>query len=266
MVAAAFEIPAAVIAPQAATMAEWCRERLKKAGIYPILIERADEAPATTVALPNGKPGAYDLFIQRVASAKVSELAGAPTEAFLNAQLVVMGSIAEVNRETLQLHEHVAANAQFRALFPHSNLIECCRFAEIARLFDYVQMNVTEARLLDPYADGVAQLGLRLRWLLEEKVEFAITNGGDGEGILWAQDDGGFRWCAIRPAPVKVISDIGAGDVWGTSYLIFRRLFGESAAVACSWATRTAGRAISGQPLVQAAADAVVNRNWAEIA
>jgi sugar/nucleoside kinase (ribokinase family) len=268
-VAASFDIPSAVIAPQAAAMAGWCRERLKTSGVYPILVERLEESPATTVALPNGKPGAYELFIQRARPLKASELAGEPTKALWDAEVVAVGPIAEVSGGTLELYRYVTGKARFRALFPHPNLVKHECFADVAREFDYVQMNVIEAQPLDPRADDIAKLALRLRRLLNEKVEFAITNGSE-DGLLWAQDNGKFGWHKIQPTTVKIVGDIGAGDIWGTAYLISRRFFGKCASVACAWATQTAARAISGQPLMPTEAGALpdefVNRSWAEIA
>ena len=169
--------------------------------------------------------------------------------------------------DTLALHWYIAGKAEFRAWFPHPNQVKHESFAEVARLYDYVQMNAMEAALLDPHVADLEKLALRLRWLLEEKVEFAITNGGDGEGLLWAQDNGRFGWHKIRPEQVRVLSDVGAGDTWGSAYLISRRFFAENAANACAWAGQTVARSISGQPLVPTQVSAkFVNRSWAETA
>jgi hypothetical protein len=42
-----------------------CKEIATAVGLDALLIEREDDDPARTVVVPNGQPGAKDLYIQR---------------------------------------------------------------------------------------------------------------------------------------------------------------------------------------------------------
>ena len=81
-------------------------------------------------------------------------------------------------------------------------------------------MNAAEANLVAPSSGNLVALADRLLDLLGEDHELAITNG-DQVGRLWA--DG--QWLPIVPAPVETTSDVGAGDTFGTAWVVARRFF-----------------------------------------
>ncbi len=241
-----------LISPQGnGPLGELCRSLAVKKGLIPHLVPRPEEDPAISVSVPSGcKPGARDLYIQRLGPPRLSELA--PLAGVIGAaKALIVGpmpiSSGAEGAETIAMLCGLADMApdSYCALTPHPSLITHADFARVARRFRYIQMNAAEANLLDPALENLVALGDRLLDLLGEDHEMAITNG-DQVGRLWA--DG--QWWPIVPAPVKTTSDVGAGDTFGTAWVVARRFFTCDVSEALDYALRAAasflveGRAI----------------------
>src|SRR5271157_1235114 len=241
-----------LISPQGhGPLGELCRSLAIKKGLIPHLIPRLEEDPAISVSVPGGcKPGARDLYIQRLGPPRLSELA--PLAGVIGAaKALIVGpmpiSSGAEGAETIAMLCGLADMApdSYCALTPHPSLITHADFARVARRFLYIQMNAAEANLVAPSSRNLVTLADRLLDLLGEDHELAITNG-DQVGRLWA--DG--QWWPIVPAPVKTTSDVGAGDTFGTAWVVARRFFTCDVSEALDYALRAAasflveGRAI----------------------
>jgi sugar/nucleoside kinase (ribokinase family) len=216
-----------LISPQGhGPLGELCRSLAIKKGLIPHMISRLEEDPAISVSVPSGcKPGARDLYIQRLGPPRLSELApladviGAAHALIVGPMPIASGA---AGAETIAMLCGLADMApdSDRALTPHPSLIIHADFARVARRFPYIQMNAAEANLVAPLSSNLVTLADRLLDLLGEDHELAITNG-DQVGRFWA--DG--QWRPIVPAPVETTSDVGAGDTFGTAWVVARRFF-----------------------------------------
>src|SRR5581483_10741524 len=113
------------------------------------------------------------------------------------------------------------APTAFKALLPHPSLVQDPMFALIARLYDYVQVNAAESRLLDGATSDVATNARRLSFLVGEQAACAVTNAAE-PGFLFAEG----HWYEIRPKRVEAVDDTACGDVFGGSFLVGWRLLG----------------------------------------
>jgi sugar/nucleoside kinase (ribokinase family) len=221
------------------------RQMMEAAGIRPYIIPRPGEGAALTVGVPNGKPGAVDLWVQRLTpNLRLAELNDEIVAALHAAEIVALGPMANVDGETLELHEFVAETAQRSVLVPHPDLIRHPRFGELAGQFTCVAVNGREAALLDPGTDDPVKHALRLQHVVGEEVELVVTNGPE-RGLIWA----GGHWHWFEPPAVNVVNDAGAGDVFSTVFAIWRQR-GALPLDAADRAMAAAARWISGQPLV----------------
>jgi sugar/nucleoside kinase (ribokinase family) len=249
-----------LISPQGqGPLGELCRSLAIKKGLIPHLIPRPEEDPAISVSVPSGpRLGARDLYIQRLGPPRPCELVpladviGA-ADALIVGPMPIAGGVE--GEETIAMLCGLADMAPdgYRALTPHPSLITHADFARVARRFSFIQMNGAEASLVSPSSCNLLVLADRWLELLGENHELAITNG-DQVGRLWA--DG--RWWPIVPAPVETTSDVGAGDTFGTAWVVARRFFRCGVPEALDYALRAAasflaeGRAIPYQVHVDA--------------
>ena len=220
-VAVANGIDCGVLGPQAAGhWADVCRDLARRDGLQPLIVEREGVPCGMTIAHPNGD-GTLDLDVQRMAPLTGAELAEFTEDAATRPRSVFVGP-ALVDEDSRNLHAAITRLASSRALMAHPSLLRHNQqFSEIGKLYAYVQMNYAEACILDESTCDIAKLGCRARFLLGDQVDFAITNGPK-RGLLWAEG----RWYIIEPCVVRtVVSDIGAGDVWGAAFMIARWYF-----------------------------------------
>jgi sugar/nucleoside kinase (ribokinase family) len=240
-------LPTGMVAAQpAGFLSECCQQLALTRGLQPFIIERNGDEGAITVGLPNGRPGAMDLYIQRAGRLTASDLTGAASVAICSAQALINGPMIANSDDLVKFYERIAdlAPDAYRAFIPHPSLVGHDTFAAVARTHTYCQMNAAEAQLLDPTTSDVAKHALRLLFLLGEEREFAITNGRN-RGYLWA--DG--RWWTVDPPQVQVASDVGAGDVFVTAWVIARHFYKANAKAALNYALRATAAAISGAPI-----------------
>lgn len=240
------QISCGIIGTQAAGMlAALCRELALGVGLEPLIVERQGSRGALTVAIKNGVPGAHDLDVQREPPLTISELAGLVKRAASLPTTAFVGPM-QMQEATMQFHGLVASLTSHRALMVHPSLLSDPRlFSRVGQVYGFVQMNHAEACVLDKSTKDIAKLACRVRYLLGEETEFAITCG-DRRGLLWADH----RWLWIDPPSVRrVVSDIGAGDVWGSAFVLGRWHFDATVKDAAEYAREVAGAWISEQPL-----------------
>ncbi len=221
--------------------ADWTRQLASARGLVPFLTDRRVDDAAITVATENGRRGSYDVFVQRMNALAVYEITSAARAAIIAAQAVLVGPMP-IATTTCALLRFAAQLSQYAALIPHPTLT--CRtniFAKIARLFDFVQLNFGEAQLLDSAAGDLPRLACRVRFLLGDRVEFAITNNSQ-RGLLWAEG----HWFEIVPLPVSAVNGSDPGDVFASAYIIARRFFRVDPQRALDYAVRVAAAAVVG--------------------
>jgi sugar/nucleoside kinase (ribokinase family) len=222
-------------------------QAVSAAGFRPMLIERPGVRGALTIAMPNGRPGVFDLDIQRMEPLTASEFAAYWTTVAGSPNSVFMGPMQTAS-DTLDLHLTVARLATQRALMVHPSLLRDERlFATVGRLYGFAQMNAAEAVILSPSTPDIAKLACRVRFLLGDDTEFAITNGGDGGGLIWAEH----RWLRIRPPRLQrtIVSDTGAGDVWGAAFCLSRWYYGTTPDEAADYAARAVAAWLTGEAI-----------------
>ncbi len=226
-------------------IAALARRLLEDRGLQPFIIERSGVREALTVALPNGKPGAYHLEVQRMAPMTVSEFVRFRSMAVSPPDTLFLGPMPK-NEESLAFHIEVARFAPRRAIMVHPSMLrELPLFQEVGRLYQFVQMNYAEAAQLDPAAGDIEELACRVRYLLGERVDFAITNGAK-DGLVWCD----YRWWKISPQQVtRVKSDVGAGDVFGSAFCLARWYFHASPRAAVHYACRSSENWLAGRAL-----------------
>jgi sugar/nucleoside kinase (ribokinase family) len=239
-------VSTSVVSMQTPLLAKFCRGKLVTLGVRPLINERSeDHDGAITVGLPRAA-GDFDLYVQAMKLC-LSDLTAAARAALTAARLVIVGPMAQPDQETLALLGDIASSVP-AALLPHPDFIRQPEFGAVARGFDYVQVNAAEAALLEPdHRASLPILALKLRFVLGGYTEFAITNGSL-PGLLWAHGASGWNWIAIEAKPAHVVSDVGAGDCWATSYLVGRRLLGLEPVAACRRACEVAAEWVGGKP------------------
>lgn len=214
---------AAISVQKCGVWSELCRSLALKKGLRLILQER-DEAPAASILAPNGAPGRYDIYTQRLEPLKVSELTAEIRSAFATARAVLVGPM-KWNEQTRDLLLHIPSLVPqaYRALIPHRDMISDPAFALVAQRYNYVQINAEESRLLDGATDDLIVNARRLSFLIGEENDCAVTNGAQ-RGYLWSG-----RWLTINPPEVRLVDDTGCGDSFAAAYIIGRNFLGLNA-------------------------------------
>jgi sugar/nucleoside kinase (ribokinase family) len=228
-------------------LGEVSRSLAVEKGLIPHFITRPEGEPAISVSIPSGrKPGARDLYIQRLCPPRLRELApfgdviAAAHALIVGPMPVADGAEGEATIAMLCGLAEMASEG-YRALIPHPTFTAHSRFAEVARQFTYLQVNADEARVLAPAIDDLTALGDRWLDLLGEDRELAITNG-DRVGHLWVDGE----WWPIVPAPVETMSDVGAGDIFGSAWVVARGFFRAGVPAALDYAVHTAATFLAG--------------------
>ncbi len=245
-VAVANGIPSGVVGVQSADLRIACEELLRQDGIQPMIAVRPATHGAVTVAHPNGSPGTFDLEVQRMKPMAVGEMTRAMCTAIRSANTLFVGP-TPVDADTRKYHEWLTLLGRRRALMAHPSLLaDPNLFSDIGGRFNYVQMTHEESGLVDPSARGdLPKTACRVRFLLGDGVDFAITNGAKN-GLAWIAG----RWHQIVPSPVAiVVSDIGAGDVWGAAFFLAREHFSASPEAAIEYANRAAAAWVGGKKI-----------------
>jgi sugar/nucleoside kinase (ribokinase family) len=228
-------IPTAAVAVQKRGL--WsgiCRGLALKKGLRLVLQER-DAGPGVSLVTPNGAPGRFDIYTQRMDPPTVSELTPEIRAAFGTARAVIVGPMRwGPGTRDLLLQIPSLVPHSYRALIPHPDTVRDPAFALIAQRYDYVQVNTQESRLLSGATDDLVINARRLSFLIGEQNECAVTNGS-GRGYLWSG-----RWIPIDPPQVRVVDDTGCGDSFAGAYVIGRVFLGLSAEAALLYAIKAA--------------------------
>jgi sugar/nucleoside kinase (ribokinase family) len=232
---AANGIPTAAISVQKAGLwSEICQGLALERGVR-LLLQQRDAGPAVSLVTPNGIPGQYGIYTQRMEPVTVPELTPEMTDALTTAQAVIVGPM-RWNADTKDLLFHIAALARkaYRAMIPHPDMIGDSAFASVAQQYNYVQVNASGSRLLDGAVQDPVLNACRLSFLTHERNDCAVTNGA-ARGYLWSG-----RWFAIDPPKTRLVDDTGCGDSFAAAYVIGRVFFRLSAESALVYAIKAA--------------------------
>lgn len=229
----------------------WSRKLANDLGLVPYVSARRGDCLGLSVISPTDRPGEKEIASQRCRPITLTDISAAGLAALRAAEGLVIGPMAVAHPEiptTIIRLAQLAPNA-YRALLPHPSLVCHPMFAEVARQFDYVQMNLAEARLTGSPDASVDAIVPRLHDLLAGDVEFAITNGG-ALGYLWADHH---PW-AIKPFHVEIMEDVGGGDIFCSAWVVARQFFHLRAKPALRFALIAAAagmRRLGAWPIVQ---------------
>jgi hypothetical protein len=158
-----------------------------------------------------------------------------------SAQAVIIGPLPRADT-TFQVLIGVSRLARYAAIRVHPSLLHDPQvLGRIASQYNYCQMNLAEAHMLDPGTQDIDLLACRVRNLVGDENEFCITDGGN-TSWLWAERD----WFRVSPPRVQVLREVGAGDVFCAGYVVARRFFGAQPEAALDYAVRVAAAQISG--------------------
>ena len=175
--AARFGVRTALVTSQTPALAPMVQAEMAALGGVALFVDRPDGFPAITVGMPNGVPGTYELYVQRrpLFQCDVAEF----MDVFRSSRIAIVGPMAAPDADTRAMMAEVAEASAFAVLVPHPDLLRSADFfAEVAASFDYIQINASEARVLFPEAgEGILPLAVKLRALIGNGIEFAITNG-----------------------------------------------------------------------------------------
>src|SRR5262249_57065903 len=121
------------------------------------------------------------------------------------ADAVVVGPLSPDDANAPGLLPHLADRAAraYRALRPPRELIVHPAFGQVARRFQFIQMNEKEARALGAGAQDLGILAQRLRRLQGDPGGVAVTPFSR-QGLLWA----GNAWGGVQP--VGGVDEAGA--------------------------------------------------------
>src|SRR5262249_9290998 len=155
------------------------------------------------------------------------------------ADAVVVGPLSPDDANAPGLLPHLADRAAraYRALRPPRELIVHPAFGQVARRFQFIQMNEKEARALGAGAQDLGILAQRLRRLQGDPGEFAIT-AFSRHGLLWA--DG--AWWEIEP--LGNVDEAVAEAVFCTAWVVARRFRRAGAAQALAYARAVTAAAV----------------------
>jgi hypothetical protein len=221
--------------------AEWCRRRVRKIGVRPLVLEKRGTARADAPELPLSQPRIREILEQEEGPWADHEITAAAILALRNADAVIAGPLSPEEASSPGLFPHLAdlACEAYRALRPPRSLIAHPAFGQTASLFHYIQMNDQEARALGAGAIDIATLALRLRYLQGEAGEFAIT-AFNGRGLVWADQD----WWEIDRIGNMDGEEVAAENVFCMAWVVARQFRGADAPQALDYARAAVSAAI----------------------
>ena len=160
-----------------------------------------------------------------------------------SADAVIAGPLSADDANSAGLLPHLAdlVRCAYRALHAPRELVADPRFAQVARRFQFIQMDHQVARHLGSGAVDLGILGERLRQVRGDDGEFAITAFGSQRAALV----GGARW-EIDPIGNDKVNQVRAGAQFCTAWVVARRFLDASAPQALAYARSAAARAVSG--------------------
>jgi hypothetical protein len=223
--------------------AAWSRRSSRQAGVSPRFEEPIGPAAGHVADLPEHLSDVLGLMEQAYESPENREAIVAAILALQTADAVVVGPLSPDDANAPGLLPHLAelAGGAYRALRPPRELIVHPAFGQIARRFQFIQMNEKEARALGAGALDLGILAQRLRRLQGDPGEFAIT-AFSRHGLLWA--DG--AWWEIEP--IGNVDEATAGAVFCMAWVVARRFRRAGAAQALAYARTVTAAAVRPGP------------------
>jgi hypothetical protein len=221
----------------------WLRRRAGSAGVYELRAGAFGRAPKGLSSLPQSASGVGKLLKSDAVAEPDSEAICAAIIVLRSADAVIAGPLSADDANSAGLLPHLAdlARRAYRALHAPRELVADPRFAQVARRFQFIQMDHQVARLLGSGAIDLGILGERLRQVRGDDGEFAITTFGS-HGLLWSEG----RWWEIDPIGDDKVNDVRAGAQFCTAWVVARRFLDASAPQALAYARSAAARAVSG--------------------
>jgi hypothetical protein len=222
--------------------AAWCRRRGRQIQVSPRFVDPIGAAPGRTADLPENLSGILHLLDREEGSCDNREAIAAAVVALRTAGAVIAGPLSPDDANAPGLLPHLAdlAGGAYRALRPHRELIVHPGFAQVARRFQYIQMNHHQARALGAGASDIGILAQRLRRLQGDPGEFAIT-AFSSRGLLRADD----AWWEIAPIGDGNVNLSMAKPVFCMAWVVARRFRRAGAAEALAYARAVATAAVN---------------------
>jgi hypothetical protein len=230
-----------IAARSVARSAAWLIDRTGQIHNRNRLAGAINMVPKGASELPQSLSGILGLLRREDAGLDQEAIARAIVE-LRAADAVIVGPLSAEDFDAPGLLPHVAelANRAYRVLRPPSDLIAHSGFGQLARRFQFIQMNHEDARWLAAGAIDISTLAQCMRQLQGGQGEFAITNFS-GHGVLWADN----RWWEIDPIGDGHIDQARAGATFCAAWVVARRFFGLSAPKALAYARSRAAAAVN---------------------
>jgi hypothetical protein len=195
--------------------------------------------------LPRDEAGIVRLLERDEAACADREAIAAAVVALRTADALIVDPLSPDDANTPGLFPHLAdlASRAYRALRPPRELIAHPGFAQVARRFQFIQVDHRAARALGAGATDVGVLAQALCRLQGEHGEFAITAFA-GCGLLRAEG----RWWEIEAVSGDGVNEARAGAAFCTAWVVARRLFGAPASSALTYARSATAAAVASGP------------------
>jgi hypothetical protein len=192
--------------------------------------------------LPENPSGIRRLLVEDEIPGASPETLARMAAAIRGADVVIAGPLTDGDASIRGLLPHLAdlASNAYRVLRPSPSLIGHIGFAQVARKFQYIQMNHQDARRLAGGAIDIGVLAQVLRKRYGEDGEFAITCFG-GHGLLWADHT---EW-EIEPIVGDNANETLAADALCTAWVVARQFQRASVPQALAMARNTAVKALA---------------------
>jgi hypothetical protein len=221
----------------------WLRRRAGTTGVYTLKAGAVGTAPKGLSSLPQSASGVGRMLKSDAIAEPDSEAISAAISVLRDADAVIAGPLSADDANSPGLLPHLAdlARLAYRALHAPRELVANPGFAQVARRFQFIQMDHQIARLLGSGAVDLGILGQRLRQVRGDDGEFAITSFGS-HGLLWSEG----RWLEIDPIGDDNVNQVRAGAQFCTAWVVARRFLDASAPQALAYARSAAARAVSG--------------------
>jgi hypothetical protein len=221
---------------------DWLRRRAGKAGVYAVTTGAVGKAPKGLSKLPQSVSGVDRLLKSDPVAEPDSEAISAAINALRRADAVIAGPLSADDANLPGLLPHLAdlAAGAYRALHAPRELVANPGFAQVARRFQFIQVDHQIARLLGSGARDLGILGEQLRRVRGDDGEFAMTAFGS-HGLLWSEG----RWWEIDPIGDDKVNEVRAGMQFCTAWVVARRFLDAPASQALAYARSAAAQAVS---------------------
>jgi hypothetical protein len=215
----------------------WSRRRAGKTGVSPMTAGAIGTGPRLDPDLPRDLRGVMSLLAREGVATPEREAIAAALVALRTADALVVGPLSPDDANTPGLFPHLAdlACRAYLALRPPRELIAHTGFAQVARRFQYIQMDRQAARALGAGATDIGILAQSFLRLQGDRGEFAITAFA-GCGLLRAEG----RWWEIEAVGDGAVNEARAATAFCTAWVVARGFLGLPASRALAYARSAA--------------------------